>query len=157
MVVIAVAALPASGSVMHNAGLSPASTSSAEIFFCSSLPKAMIAAMAPMFPFLIRNNDPVGIARDHRAYYAIMKRLKSMFKLDIDLAELMALGQTESEELRESLERIGESNPKAKELIVKARADYVVKPFEETVELDPELDKTLDEILRNMPDEPQEL
>jgi len=80
-----------------------------------------------------------------------------MFKLDIDLAELMALGQTESEELRESLERIGESNPKAKELIDKARADYVVKPFEETVELDPELDKTLDEILRNMPDEPQEL
>ena len=116
-----------------------------------------LGAMASMFPFLSRNNDPVGIARDHRAYYAIMKRLKSMFKLDIDLAELMALGQTESEELRESLERMGESNPKAKELIDKARADYVVKPFEETVELDPELDKTLDEILRNMPDEPQEL
>ncbi len=113
-------------------------------------------AMAPMFPFLSRNNDPVGIARDHRAYYAIMKRLKPMFKLDIDLAELMALGQAESEELQESLERIGNSNSKAKELIDRARADYVVRPFEESVELDPELDKTLNDILQNMPDEPPE-
>ena len=115
-----------------------------------------LGAMAPMYPFLSSKNDPIGIPRDHRAFYAIMKRLKSMFKLEIDLGELMSLGETESEELRETLERIGASNPKAKEIIDRARTDYVVTPFEETVELDPELDKTLEDILQNMADEPQE-
>lgn len=115
-----------------------------------------LGAMAPMYPFLSGSNDPVGIARDHRAYYAIMKRLKSMFKLDIDLAELMSLGEAESEQLRETLERIGANNSKAKEIIDRARADYVVTPFEETVDLDPELDKTLDDILQNMPEVPPE-
>lgn len=115
-----------------------------------------LGAMAPMYPFLSGNNDPIGIPRDHRAYYAIMTRLKSMFKLDIDLGELISLGESESEELRKTLERIGESNSKAKEIIDRARADYVVTPFEESVELDPELDKTLDDILQNMPDEPPE-
>ncbi|PKB63647.1 MAG: hypothetical protein BZY80_06150 [SAR202 cluster bacterium Io17-Chloro-G2] len=115
-----------------------------------------LGAMAPMYPFLSSKNDPIGIPRDHRAFYAIMKRLKSMFKLEIDLAELMSLGETESEELRETLERIGAANAKAKEIIDRARTDYVVTPFEETVELDAELDKTLEDILQNMPDEPRE-
>jgi len=113
-------------------------------------------AMAPMFPFLSQNNDPVGIARDHRAFYDIMKRLKSMFKLDIDLAELMALGESESEQLRETLERIGSDNPDARRIIDRARADYVVMPFEESVELDPGLDRALQDILQNMPEEPEE-
>lgn len=116
-----------------------------------------LGAMAPMYPFMSTNNDPVGIARDHRAYYAIMKRLKSMFKLDIDLAELLSLGEAESNQLQETLERIGSSNSKAKEIIDRARADYVVTPFEEFVELDPGLDKTLSDILNNMPDEPEEI
>lgn len=116
-----------------------------------------LGAMAPMYPFMSTNNDPVGIARDHRAYYAIMKRLKSMFKLDIDLAELLSLGEAESNQLQETLDRIGSSNSKAKEIIDRARADYVVTPFEESVELDPGLDKTLSDILNNMPDEPEEI
>ena len=115
-----------------------------------------LGAMAPMYPFMSTNNDPVGIARDHRAYYAIMKRLKSMFKLDIDLAELLSLGEAESNQLQETLDRIGSSNSKAKEIIDRARADYVVTPFEESVDLDPNLDKTLSDILLNMPDEPEE-
>ncbi len=116
-----------------------------------------LGAMAPMYPFMSTNNDPVGIARDHRAYYAIMKRLKSMFKLDIDLAELLSLGEAESNQLQDTLERISSSNSKAKEIIDRARADYVVTPFEESVELDPELDKTLSDILKNMPEEPEEI
>ena len=116
-----------------------------------------LGAMAPMYPFMSANNDPVGIARDHRAYYAIMKRLKSMFKLDIDLAELLSLGEAESNQLQDTLERISSSNSKAKEIIDRARADYVVTPFEESVELDPELDKTLSDILKNMPEEPEEI
>ena len=116
-----------------------------------------LGAIAPMYPFMSTNNDPVGIARDHRAYYAIMKRLKSMFKLDIDLAELLSLGEAESNQLQDTLERISSSNSKAKEIIDRARADYVVTPFEESVELDPELDKTLSDILKNMPEEPEEI
>ena len=115
-----------------------------------------LGAMAPMYPFLSSNNDPIGIARDHRAYYAIMKRLKSMFKLEIDLSDLVSMGESESEKLRETLEQISSSNPKAKEIIDRARTDYVVTPFEETVDLDPRLDRALDDILQNMPDEPLE-
>ena len=115
-----------------------------------------IGAMAPMFPFVTSNNDQVGITRDHRAYYDIMRRIKAMFKLDMDLAELQTLGDTESKELQERLDKIASSNPDAKQLIDGAMSDYTFTPFEEHVELDPSLDRTLDDILRNMPEEPEE-
>ena len=113
-----------------------------------------LGGMAPMFPFMSQNNDPIGIHRDHRAFYDIMKRLKAMFKLDLDLAELLALGETESEKLRATLERISSTNPEAREIINRARDDYEVTPFVESVELDPQLDQTLRDILQNLPDEP---
>ena len=114
-----------------------------------------IGAMAPMFPFVTSNNEQVGITRDHRAYYDIMRRIKAMFKLDIDLAELQALGDKESKELQERIDKISASNPDAKQLIDGAMSDYTFTPFEEHVELDPSLDRTLDDILRNMPEEPE--
>jgi len=112
-----------------------------------------LGAMAPMFPFSSTNNEQVGISRDHRSYYDIMRRLKTMFKLDLDLAELQELGEAESEKLQETLERISESNSEAKQLIDSVRSDYSYTPYEDTVELDPALDKTLEDILRNMPDQ----
>ena len=115
-----------------------------------------LGAMAPMFPFYSQKNDPVGISRDHRAYYDIMKRLKAMFKLDIDLTELMTLGESESQQLQETLERISENSPEAKQIIERVRSEYELLTFEETVELDPALDRTLEDILRNMPDDPQQ-
>ncbi|GIT44945.1 MAG: hypothetical protein Ct9H300mP11_28810 [Chloroflexota bacterium] len=71
----------------------------------SELQMLRMGAMAPMYPFLTSNNDPVGINRDHRAFYDIMRRLKAMFDLDIDLSELLSLGETESQQLVETLER----------------------------------------------------
>ena len=106
-------------------------------------------AMAPMYPFLAGKNDPLGISKDHRAFYDIMRRLKSMFKLDIDLSELITLGDSESRELQQALEKLASSNPGAKEIIDRVRSDYNYNPFEDTVELDPALDRTLDDILRN--------
>ena len=88
----------------------------------------------------------------HRSYYDIMRRIKSMFKLDLDLSELQTLGDNESKELGERLERISSSNPDAKQLIDGARSDYSFTPFEDPVELDPSLDQTLEDILRNMPE-----
>ena len=110
-----------------------------------------LGAMAPMYPFLTNNNDPVGISRDHRSFYDIMRRINSIFKLDFDLSELRSLGEAESQELRETLERIGGTNPTAKELIDRARNDFNYTPFEPTVELDPALDDFLADILRNAP------
>ncbi len=115
-----------------------------------------LGAMAPMFPFYSRKNDPVGISRDHRAFYDIMKRLKAMFKLDIDLTELMTLGESESEQLRQTLERISENSPEAKQIIERVRSEYELLTFEEAVELDPALDRTLQDILQNMPDVPSD-
>ena len=63
-----------------------------------------LGAMAPMYPFLTRDSDPLGISKDHRAYYDIMRRVKSMFNLDIDLSELITLGDRESRELQQALE-----------------------------------------------------
>ena len=113
-----------------------------------------LGAMAPMYPFNSANNQPVGIARDHRAYYDIMRRLKVMFNLEIDLADLVTMADTECHELQEALERIGTDNPKAKDLIDRARSDYVVSPFVEPANLDPALDRSLEDIIQNMPDTP---
>lgn len=112
-----------------------------------------LGAMAPMYPFLPKGEGPVSINRDHRAFYDIMRRIRVMFKLDINLTELMTLGETESAELARSLEGLASSNPGAKEVIDRVRADYNYSPFVETVELDPALDKTLEDILRNFPDD----
>ena len=51
-----------------------------------------LGAMAPMYPFSTSNNQQVGINTDHRAFYDIMRRLKSMFELDLDLSELQSPG-----------------------------------------------------------------
>jgi hypothetical protein len=102
-----------------------------------------------MYPFLTSNNDPVGISRDHRAFYDIMRRINSIFQLDIDLSELRSLGEAESQELKDTLENIGGTNPTARELIDRARTDFNYIPFEPAVRLDPALDDMLEDILRN--------
>ena len=114
-----------------------------------------LGAMAPMYPFLTSNSDPVGITRDHRAFYDIMRRLRAMFGLDINLAELMTRGEAESGQLAEALEKFASSNQAAKEIIDRAVNDYNYKPFQESVELDPGLDQTLEDILRGFPDQPE--
>ena len=62
-------------------------------------------AMAPMYPFLTSNNEPVGISWDHRSFYDIMRRINAIFALDIDLSEPHRLGQAESQELVDTLEK----------------------------------------------------
>jgi hypothetical protein len=113
-----------------------------------------LGAMAPMYPFLSSGNDPVGISQDHRAFYDLMRRIKSMFKLDLSLTELLTLGESESRELEETLDGIRSSSPEARDIIDKIRSDYKFNPFVEAVELGPTLDKTLEDILRNTPGEP---
>ena len=115
-----------------------------------------MGAMAPMYPFLTRSNEQVGIQRDHRAFYDIMRRLKVMFGLNIDLGELESLGESESQNLRETLDRIGASDRSAKQIIDRARADYKPLPFVEPVDLPPELDRTLEDIIRNMPEQTED-
>ena len=113
-----------------------------------------MGAMAPMYPFLTRSNEQVGIQRDHRAFYDIMRRLKAMLGLTIDLGELESLGASESRNLQETLDRIGASDRSAKQIIDRAMADYKPLPFDEPVDLTPELDRTLEDIIRNMPEQP---
>jgi hypothetical protein len=115
-----------------------------------------LGSMAPMYSFLTANKEPVGIARDHRSFYDIMRRLRTTFKLDIDLGELKQRGDTESGRLQAMLERVASSNANAKEIIEKAREEFNYTPFVEPVELTPGLDKALDDILRNAPDQPDE-
>ena len=112
-----------------------------------------LGAMAPMYPFSTSNSQQVGIATDHRAFYDIMRRLNPMFDLSIDLSELQSMGETESNRLQQTLERIGNNSADAKSLIDRARSDFSYTPFVEPV--DPELDRTLQDILENMPEEPE--
>ncbi len=113
-----------------------------------------LGAMAPLYPLVASNNQQLGITRDHRSFYDIMRRIKAMFALDIDLDELRKLGEEESQELQQALERISTSNADAKQIIDQVRADYSYTPFEQHVELDATLDQTLEDILRNMPEQP---
>ena len=114
-----------------------------------------IGSMAPMYTMLTANNEPVGISRDHRSFYDIMRRLKDLLKLDIDLTELKERGDAESNRLQEMLDRIASSNPSAKEIIDKSRSDFAFTPYIEHVELAPELDRALDDIISNMPEGPE--
>lgn len=110
-----------------------------------------LGAMAPLYPRMNANGQPVGIPRDHRSFYDVMRRLNAMFSLDIDLGELKQLGDTESQELQGILDKLGEASKEAKQIIDKVRSDYSFTPFGQHVELDPALDQTLEDILRNMP------
>ncbi len=47
-----------------------------------------LGAMAPMYPFTTQSNQQVGIVTDYRSFYDIMRRIKAMFGLDIDLTDL---------------------------------------------------------------------
>jgi hypothetical protein len=114
-----------------------------------------LGAMAPMFPFLTSSKEPVGMTKDHRAIYDITRRINSMFDLSLNLTELMILGEQESRTLQEALEKIALENPNAKEIIDRVRSEHSFVPFVETVELNPALDKTLEDILRNLPDQPE--
>jgi predicted ATP-grasp superfamily ATP-dependent carboligase len=111
-----------------------------------------LGSMAPMFPFSTNTNEQVGITRDHRSYYDIMRRLKAMFDLNIDLSELQELGEAECQQLQETLDRISSNNREAKQLIESVRSDYNYTPFEQSVDLGATLDQALEDILRNMPE-----
>lgn len=112
-----------------------------------------LGAMAPMYPFNTADNQQAGIATDHRSFYDIMRRLRAMFQLDINLSELETLGNAESRRLQETLDEIGSTNAEAKRIIDRVKADYSYARFEDQVDLTPELDQTLRDILLNMPDE----
>ena len=114
-----------------------------------------LGAMAPLYSFMTTNKEPLGISRDHRSFYDIMRRIKALFKLDIDLTELKEWGDAESQRLTDMLDKLASSNVNAKEIIDRARSEYEYTPYEEHVELTPELDQALDEIIKNMPEEPE--
>ena len=113
-----------------------------------------LGAMAPLYPLLSSNNQQLGITRDHRSFYDIMRRLNAMFDLTVDLNELKSLADGESQELQTNLEKLSESSREAKQVIEQVRAEYNYTPFEQRVELDPALDQTLEDILRNLPGSP---
>ena len=109
-----------------------------------------MGAMAPMYPFMTSNNNQLGITQDHRAYYDILRRLRSLFKIEMDLSELEQLGNRESQELLDNLERLGRSNSEARQIIDQVRLDYQYTPYVEPVDLDPALDQALENILRDI-------
>jgi len=113
-----------------------------------------LGAMAPLYPLLASNNQQLGITRDHRSFYDILRRLNAMFDLSIDLNELKDLADSESLELQTNLDKLSETSREAKQVIEQVRTEYSFTPFERRVELDPSLDQTLEDILRNMPGDP---
>lgn len=115
-----------------------------------------MGAMAPMYPFMTSNNNQLGITQDHRAYYDILRRLRSIFKIEMDLSELEQMGNRESQELLDNLERLGRTNSEAKQIIDQVRLDYQYTPYVEPVDLDPALDQALENILRDIGEPGQE-
>ena len=55
--------------------------------------------------------------------------------------------------MQANLDRIAENNAEAKRIIEQVRADYNVTPYVEPVDLDPALDRTLEDILLGMSDD----
>jgi hypothetical protein len=75
-----------------------------------------------------------------------------MFNLNIDLSELKTLGNNESDKLKSSLDRISTNNPEAKAIIDKARSDFSYTPFKDPLDINPNLDLALQDILGDQSD-----
>jgi len=75
-----------------------------------------------------------------------------MFGLDIDLSELKTLGDNESDKLKSSLDRISTNNSEAKAIIEQARSDFSYIPFEEPLDINPDLNRALQDILEEQSD-----
>ena len=106
-----------------------------------------VGAMAPMFPFSGGSGGQLGITTDHRAFYDIMRRLRALYSLDIDLSDLRPRYEEEAERLQESLDRVAQRNDEARRYIERVRGEHNFMPFEEPIELPPGIEGTLADIL----------
>ena len=106
-----------------------------------------VGAMAPMFPFSGRSGGQLGITTDHRAFYDILRRLRALYSLDIDLADLPPRYEEEAARLQESLDRVAGRNEEARRYIDRIRNEYRFQEFEEPVELAPGIEGALADIL----------
>ena len=106
-----------------------------------------VGAMAPMFPFSGSSGGQLGITTDHRAFYDIMRRLRALYSLDIDLSDLRPRYEEEAERLQESLDRVAQRNDEARRYIERVRNEHNFQPFEEPIELPPSIEGTLADIL----------
>ena len=113
-------------------------------------------ALAPMYPFVSGSSQQTTITTDRRSFYDIMIRLNAIFGLSIDLSELKSLGDSESQELSDALEKMGSSSEEARQIIDQVRDEYSYTPFIQPVELDPLLDQALQDILENISLDPEE-
>ena len=106
-----------------------------------------VGAMAPMFPFSGSSGGQLGITTDHRAFYDIMRRLRALYSLDIDLSDLRPRYEEEANRLQESLERVAQRNDEARQYIERVRRDHSFLAFEESIELSPDIEGALADIL----------
>ncbi len=106
-----------------------------------------VGAMAPMFPFSGSSGGQLGITTDHRAFFDIMRRLRALYSLDIDLSDLRPRYEEEATRLQESLDRVAQRNEEARRYIERVRNDHNFLSFEEPVELSPGIEGTLADIL----------
>ena len=67
-------------------------------------------------------------------------------------SELKTLGDKESDKLKSSLDRIANNNSEAKDIIDKARLDFSYTAFPESTDINPDLDRTLQDILGEQSD-----
>ena len=106
-----------------------------------------IGAMAPMFPFSGSSGGQLGITTDHRAFYDIMRRLRALYSLDVDLSDLRPRYEEEADRLQESLDRVAQRNDEARRYIERVRRDHSFLAFEESIELAPNIEGALADIL----------
>ena len=106
-----------------------------------------VGAMSPMFPFSGRRGGQLGITTDHRAFYDIMRRLRALYALDLDLSDLRPRYEEEAGQLQESLDRVAQRNEEARRYIDRIRNEYRFQPFTEPIALDPGIEGTLADIL----------
>lgn len=106
-----------------------------------------MTAWTPVYNFFV-DNQPFTLGPDTKAVFDILKRVRYMFKLDLDLSDLHEESERYVSNARMRLDSLALKNPQLKEILQKLDSEFKELQFEEPVELSSSIEDVLREATR---------
>lgn len=106
-----------------------------------------MTAWTPVYNFFV-NNQPFSLGPDTKAVFDILRRVRYMFRLDLDLSDLHEESERYISDAMMRLDSLALGNPQLKEMLQTLDSEFKEIPFEEAVELSPSIENLLREATR---------